>query len=100
MKSAKKEQTKCLSSVELSKSDEEGAFNCPSCGNIISPDDTTEKAYSILEVKVNTSGFEELVIYCKKCGSQINLAGFPSNAQNSMANKKIVSNNAHYVAHI
>lgn len=65
--------------VDLTKTDKEGAFHCPSCQNSISPDEDSEKDYSILETKVNGKGLEEVVISCNRCGSQINLIGFPPN---------------------
>lgn len=66
-----------LYKVDLTKTDKEGAFHCPLCQNYISPDEDSEKDYSILETKVNGKGLEEVVINCNRCGSQINLTGFP-----------------------
>lgn len=62
--------------VDLTKIDGSGEFSCPRCGTAISPDDTTEEAYSILETKVNRQGLEELVIRCNRCASQLHLTGF------------------------
>jgi predicted RNA-binding Zn-ribbon protein involved in translation (DUF1610 family) len=62
--------------VDLTKIDGNGNFSCPRCGTIISPDDCTEQAYSILGTKVNKQGLEELVIRCNKCESQLHLTGF------------------------
>ncbi len=62
--------------LDLTKIDGRGDFSCPECGAVISPDDCTEKAYSILEAKVNKQGLVELVICCKSCGSSIHLTGF------------------------
>ena len=62
--------------LDLAKIDGSGDFSCPKCGSAISPDDVTEKAYSILETKVNKNGLEEVVISCNKCTSQIHLSGF------------------------
>lgn len=45
------------------------------------------KDYSILEAKVSGSGLEEVVIFCKKCESQINLIGFPPDDWLSKTNK-------------
>ena len=53
-----------------------GKFPCPKCGVVISPDDETDKFYSILEVKVEKENLEELVIQCNRCSSQIHLTGF------------------------
>jgi hypothetical protein len=62
--------------IDLTRINGSGEFPCLRCGNVISPDDTTEKAYSILEPKVNSQGLKELVIQCNKCGSFIHLTGF------------------------
>jgi DNA-directed RNA polymerase subunit RPC12/RpoP len=62
--------------LDLTKMEGSGDFSCPRCGTAISPDDCTEKAYSILEAKVNSQGLEELVIRCNKCASQLHLTGF------------------------
>jgi hypothetical protein len=62
--------------VDLTKIDGNGDFPCPRCGNVISPDETTEKTYCILEPKVNSHGLEEVVIFCNTCKSQIHLTGF------------------------
>ena len=62
--------------VDLANIDGKGAFPCPRCGVIISPDDCTEEAYSIQGTKVNKQGLEEVLIRCNKCGSQLHLTGF------------------------
>ena len=62
--------------VDLTIINGEGDFSCPKCGAVISPDDTTEETYSIVEPKVNGHGLEELVICCINCSSQIHLTGF------------------------
>ena len=62
--------------LDLTKMDGNGDFSCPRCGSIISPDETTEKTYCILEPKVNSHGLEELVICCNTCKSIIHLTGF------------------------
>jgi hypothetical protein len=62
--------------LDLTKIDGDGDFSCPRCGSIISPDDTTEKTYCVLEPKVNTHGLEEIVICCNMCKSHIYLTGF------------------------
>ena len=69
------EQTQAYK-VDLTKIDGNGDFPCPKCGNVISPDETTEETYSILEPKVNSHGLEEVVLCCNKCESHINLIGF------------------------
>jgi len=62
--------------VDLTKIDGNGDFPCPRCGNVISPDETTEETYCILEPKVNSHGLEEVVISCKTCKSYIHITGF------------------------
>jgi predicted RNA-binding Zn-ribbon protein involved in translation (DUF1610 family) len=62
--------------VDLTKIDGKGEFSCPRCGTVISPDDTTEETYRIVEPKVNSHGLEEIVISCNNCRSQIHLTGF------------------------
>jgi hypothetical protein len=61
--------------IDLTKIKGEGAFACPRCGTMISPDDETEAVYSILGSKVNSNGLE-VVICCNKCSSHIHLTGF------------------------
>ena len=60
----------------MTKLEGSGAFSCPQCGTVISPDDFTEEVYSILEAKVDNQGLTELVIGCNTCGSQLQLTGF------------------------
>ena len=62
--------------VDLTEIDGKGDFPCPRCGNVISPNETTEETYSILEPKVNSHGLEEVVLCCRKCKSVIHLTGF------------------------
>jgi len=66
--------------VDLTKIEGEGDFLCPKCGVTISPEDETEKVYSLLEIKIKGNSLEELIILCNKCGSEIHLSGFPSSA--------------------
>lgn len=74
----KGKQTKqvLVTELDLTKIDGDGDFPCPKCGAIISPEDETEDVYTILEEKVNNEVLEEMLIQCKKCGSQIRLTGF------------------------
>jgi hypothetical protein len=62
--------------VDLTKIDGKGDFSCPQCGIVISPEDSTEEKYSVLEPKVKGNGLEEVVILCNGCGSHIHLTGF------------------------
>ncbi|MGB9854166.1 MAG: hypothetical protein ACPLRY_05100 [Candidatus Bathyarchaeales archaeon] len=65
-----------LYTVDLTKIDGDGAFPCPKCGAIISPDDETEEIYQIVDTKVEGDSLAELTILCNKCGSTIRLVGF------------------------
>jgi len=69
------EQTQAYK-LDLTKMHGNGDFSCPKCGSIISPDETTDKSYCILEPKVNSHGLQELVICCNMCKSHIHLTGF------------------------
>ena len=62
--------------IDLTKIDGDGAFPCPKCGVIISPDDETEEVYQILETKVKGDELSELILMCNKCKSTIRLVGF------------------------
>ena len=62
--------------VDLTRISGKGDFSCPACGTVMSPDDTTEEIYRIVEPKVNSHGLEELVICCNKCSCEIHLTGF------------------------
>lgn len=64
--------------IDLTKIDGDGAFPCPKCGSIISPDDETEELYHIIDTKVKEDKLTELLLVCKKCGSTIKLVGFLS----------------------
>jgi predicted RNA-binding Zn-ribbon protein involved in translation (DUF1610 family) len=62
--------------VDLTKIDGDGAFLCPKCGAMISPDDETENTYQIVETRVRKDELEELTLTCNGCGSKIRLTGF------------------------
>jgi len=62
--------------VDLTKIEGEGAFPCPGCGVIISPDDETDDVYQIIDTKVVGDALAELVLQCNCCGSKIRLVGF------------------------
>jgi predicted RNA-binding Zn-ribbon protein involved in translation (DUF1610 family) len=62
--------------VDLTKIDGDGAFPCPKCGTVISPDDESDSTYQIVETKVKGDDLEELVLQCRKCGTTIRLTGF------------------------
>lgn len=67
--------------IDLTKIDGDGAFPCPKCGSVISPDDESDTTYQIVETKVNNDNLEELVLSCKKCGTMVRLVGFTSQPQ-------------------
>lgn len=67
--------------IELSQINKNGSLPCPSCHALISPDDKTEKIYTLLDVNMNQNGLEEIVIQCKKCQSQIYINGFSTAEQ-------------------
>jgi phage terminase large subunit GpA-like protein len=62
--------------VDLTKIEGDGAFPCPQCGTIISPDDESDTIYNITESKLKNDELSELVITCNKCKAVINLTGF------------------------
>jgi predicted RNA-binding Zn-ribbon protein involved in translation (DUF1610 family) len=68
--------------VDLTKIEGDGAFPCPKCGSIISPDDESEENYQIVNTKVRNDELAELVVKCKKCGITIKLVGFVPEPRN------------------
>ena len=73
--------------VDLNRVDGDGKVNCPKCGVEISPDDTSENVYTILEPILKGESLEKIILQCNKCGSRISLTGFQQanskkNAQN------------------
>ncbi len=64
--------------IDLTKIDGDGAFPCPKCETIISPEDESEEVYKIIETKVRNDELIELVLVCAKCGTNIRLTGFLS----------------------
>jgi predicted RNA-binding Zn-ribbon protein involved in translation (DUF1610 family) len=64
--------------IDLTKIDGDGAFPCPKCGTVISPDDESEETYHIVDTKVKNDELAELLITCKKCRTTIKLVGFMS----------------------
>ena len=64
--------------IDLTKIDGDGAFPCPKCGTVISPDDESEETYHIVDTKVKNDELAELLITCKKCRTIIKLVGFVS----------------------
>lgn len=79
----KKEEVKdSVHTIDLTKIDGDGAFPCPKCGTIISPDDETEETYQIVETVVKNDELAELVLSCKKCGTRMKLVGFLGQREN------------------
>lgn len=63
--------------IDLTKIEGDGDFPCPCCGVVISPEDETENAYAIQEVKMQEDEqLEKLVIRCNGCRSVIHIIGF------------------------
>jgi predicted RNA-binding Zn-ribbon protein involved in translation (DUF1610 family) len=71
-----------IHTVDLTQIDGDGAFPCPKCGTMISPDDETDETYQIVETKIKNDELTELVLTCNKCGSAIRLVGFMSQTEN------------------
>ncbi len=71
-----KQENQQMFTVDLSTIEGDGDFPCPRCGVTISPEDETEKTYTIIDTKVNGENLQELTIQCNKCGSKIRLIGF------------------------
>ena len=68
--------------IDLTKIDGDGAFPCPKCGSIISPDDETEEIYQIVETRAKNDELAEVILICNKCKSTIRLVGFLSQQEN------------------
>ncbi len=62
--------------INLALIEGDGSFQCPKCGMSISPDDSSEETYQIIDTKVINDELAELIITCCKCGSTIKLTGF------------------------
>jgi predicted RNA-binding Zn-ribbon protein involved in translation (DUF1610 family) len=71
--------------IDLNQINGTGEFCCPQCGAEISPDDCSEKIYSILDITVERDGLSEIVVGCNKCTSQIHLTGFSSLPKNAIS---------------
>lgn len=64
--------------IDLTEIEGDGAFPCPKCGTIISPEDETEKTYKVIDTKVRNNKVAELVLECNICGCISRLTGFLS----------------------
>ena len=65
-----------LFTIDLTTIEGDGAFPCPKCGTVISPEDESGEVYKIVETKVIKDELVELIVMCGNCGSTIKLAGF------------------------
>jgi predicted RNA-binding Zn-ribbon protein involved in translation (DUF1610 family) len=74
----KKQLTKKIAeyTVNLFAIEGDGAFPCPKCGTMISPEDESEQNYKIVDTKVVNDELSELIISCGKCASMIRITGF------------------------
>jgi len=73
-----KQTNQQVTTIDLARIDGNGDFPCPNCSVTISPEDTSEKVYTIVDTRVNGDDLEELTIQCNKCGCKIRLVGFVS----------------------
>jgi predicted RNA-binding Zn-ribbon protein involved in translation (DUF1610 family) len=65
--------------IDLTQIEGEGDFNCPKCNAVISPDDLSEKVYTILSIEGNEADSPtRIVLECLNCKSVITLDGFNS----------------------
>jgi predicted RNA-binding Zn-ribbon protein involved in translation (DUF1610 family) len=62
--------------INLAAIEGDGSFPCPKCGMSISPDDSSEEAYQIVDTKLVNDELVELIITCGRCRSTIKLTGF------------------------
>jgi hypothetical protein len=69
-------QTSKLFKVDLTKIRGKGDFDCPKCGTRISPNDRTEKKYTILETLMKGDELDTVMLQCNRCESQMQLTGF------------------------
>jgi len=63
--------------IDLTEIEGYGEFHCPSCGEVISPDDYSGVTYRILDIKKKEDGtVKEITVQCGTCRSIICLDGF------------------------
>jgi predicted RNA-binding Zn-ribbon protein involved in translation (DUF1610 family) len=67
--------------IDLTKVEGSGDVKCPKCGTEISPDDTSDEVYTILEPVIKEDHLEEIVLQCNTCRSTIHLVGFNEKSQ-------------------
>ncbi|HLN88687.1 MAG TPA: hypothetical protein VK253_01330 [Candidatus Binatia bacterium] len=67
--------------IDLYAIKEDGSFECPKCGKLISPEEPeSEDTYQILDTKV-VGELVILVFSCAKCKSRLNLPGIPTDIE-------------------
>jgi predicted RNA-binding Zn-ribbon protein involved in translation (DUF1610 family) len=69
-------QTVRVFTIDLAKIKGRGEFGCPKCGARISPDDKTERTYTILDTLMRDDQLDSVMLQCNKCESHIHLVGF------------------------
>jgi hypothetical protein len=69
------QRLKCYT-VDLTKLKGDGDIGCPRCGNVISPDDETEDAYTVVKTIMKGENLDKIILICNKCQTQICLTGF------------------------
>ena len=63
--------------IRLDKIEGEGDFPCPKCGVLISPEDESEKTYTIVDIVMGDDEIpESMLIKCNSCSSIMRLEGF------------------------
>ena len=62
--------------IDLTQIDGDGAFPCPKCATMISPEDESESVYKIVDTRVSNNELVELTIKCNNCKTNMKLTGF------------------------
>ncbi|MBK5133308.1 MAG: hypothetical protein KGD70_15695 [Candidatus Lokiarchaeota archaeon] len=62
--------------IDLKQINGDGAFPCPECATMISPEDESESVYKIVNTKVSNNELVELTIKCNNCKTNMKLTGF------------------------
>ncbi len=62
--------------IDSTKIEGEGSINCPRCGVEISPDDSSDKVYTVLEPELKNDSLSDIILRCNRCMSKIKLVGF------------------------
>jgi hypothetical protein len=69
--------------VDLTNIEGDGEVQCPKCDTMLSPDDTTENTYTVVETIIgDDDSLEGLLIRCNSCKSMITLDGFAALEEN------------------